>query len=76
MKHHKETWLTLAFEPSIALRSLKVMLVVGSVLILINYGDILASGSLPELPVLKIILTYLVPFSVATFSSVTARLDD
>ena len=76
MKNHKETWLTLAIKPSIAKRSLIVMLVVGSMLILINYGDVLASGSLQELPVLKIVLTYLVPFSVATFSSIAARLDN
>jgi hypothetical protein len=74
MKPSLETWLQLACEPNTVKRSLKVMLIVGTALILINYGGLLTSGSLQELPVLKIVLTYLVPFSVATYSSVSARI--
>jgi hypothetical protein len=76
MKRPLEAWLQLACEPNTVKRSLKVMWIVGTALILINYGDVLINGSLQELPVLKVVLTYLVPFSVATYSSVSARIDN
>jgi len=47
-------------------RSLGIAAVVGTVLLAINQGDVLLSGSWPAALAWKIPLTYLVPFVVAT----------
>ena len=47
--------------------------IVGSVLIMINYGDAILRGSLAEMPVGKILLNFVVPYLVSTVSSVAAR---
>ena len=53
-------------------RSFAVALVVGTILNLINQGDVLfASGSLN---VTKIFLTYIVPYCVATYGAVSYQL--
>ena len=51
----------------IARRSLFIALAVGTVLNLINQGDALVEGA--QLVWLKIILTYAVPFCVATYGA-------
>ena len=52
-------------------RSLKVAVVVGTVLTLLNQGDIISSGAWPNALYWKIPLTYCVPFLVATFGALT-----
>ena len=52
------------------LRSLTVALVVGTGLNVINQGDALISGE--ALVVWKVVLTYLVPFAVASYGSYAA----
>lgn len=47
-------------------RALKVCAIVGTILVAINHGDVIAAGGAP--PVWKIILTYLVPYSVSSYS--------
>ncbi len=47
-------------------------LVVGSVLTVINHGDAILSGHFP--PVLKVLLTYCVPYCVTTWGAVTGKL--
>jgi hypothetical protein len=53
-------------------RSLYVALLVGTILNLINQGDVLLSVA----PVnwLKVLLTYLVPYAVSTYGAVSYRL--
>ena len=51
-------------------RSLLVMLVVGSILNVINQGDALFHAGAVNMP--KLLLTYLVPFCVATYGAATA----
>lgn len=51
-------------------RALLVMLIVGSVLNLINQGDALIHALPINLP--KVLLTYLVPFCVATYGASSA----
>jgi len=58
-----------AFERRCVARSLKVALVVGTVLALINHFQSIISGSLDTAVTLQILLTYAVPFSVSTFGS-------
>ena len=53
-------------------RALKVSLIVGTLLNLINSGDALLHGRLPDRP-WKIPLTYLVPFLVSYYSSAAER---
>ena len=51
-------------------RSLRVSLVVGTLLALINHGDKLLGAGLGMEEFGKIALTYLVPYAVATWSAV------
>ena len=53
-------------------RSLRVALVVGSILNLINQGDALISSA--SFNWWKIVLTYIVPYCVATYGAVSFRL--
>ena len=53
-------------------RSFLVALVVGSVLNLINQGDALVGGGAVDL--LKVALTYCVPYAVSTYGAVTVQL--
>ena len=64
----------LACQRAIVLRSLKVALVVGTLLALINHGDRLLGGGLDMTALLKVGLTYLVPYAVATWSAVQTSL--
>ena len=59
-----------AIRPDIIKRSLMVSAVVGTVLNFINQGDALLD--LQSLDLSKCILTYLVPFCVATYGAVAA----
>jgi hypothetical protein len=65
-------WLTLAMEPSVRKRALKVALLVGSILAVINHGDVVFSGATTATVWIKICMTFLVPYCVATFASVQA----
>jgi len=47
-------------------------MVVGTLLTLINHGDMLLAGQSP--PIAKIALTYCVPFCVTTLGAVTGKL--
>ena len=65
---------TLAASPSIVRRAIKYSVIVGTVLISINHGDSLLKGNIDKLKVVKIILTYSVPYIVSTLSSVQATI--
>ncbi len=51
-------------------RSLLIALVVGTVLVAINQGNIILGGDFPAVLYWKIPLTYCVPFSVATAGAI------
>ncbi len=65
-------WLAIACRADVVRRSLRVALVVGTLLVLINHGDRIAAGTASGLDWLKMGLTYLVPYSVSTWASVSA----
>jgi len=46
-------------------------LVVGTLLIGINHGDLIVQGQMP--PIIKVILTYCVPFCVTTWGAITGK---
>lgn len=52
-------------------RSLKVALFVGTILALINHYDAILNGTFNRTNTIQIILTYLVPYCVATYASVS-----
>lgn len=49
----------------------KAALIVGTILVLINQGDVILAGAAPN--VAKLALTYCVPYCVATFGAVSAK---
>ncbi|MDH3689508.1 MAG: nitrate/nitrite transporter NrtS [Gammaproteobacteria bacterium] len=63
-------WLEIAFRRSVCVRAVKVGLLVGTILMVINHGDALLNGSVSAATALKIFLTYLVPYMVSTYASV------
>ena len=50
-------------------RAMMVAVIVGTILMVINQADVILGGRLTALVVAKIGLTYLVPFSVSTYSA-------
>jgi len=65
-------WHALVYWP-VCGRAIKVALVVGTILMVINQGDVLLSGQLTVLVACKIVLTYAVPLSVSTYSALAAN---
>jgi hypothetical protein len=63
---------TYAFSEGVPRRSLWVALIVGTVLNLINQGDVLLAGH--RLDFAKLMLTYAVPYLVSTYGAVSFRL--
>ncbi len=57
------------FRPDAVITGLKVALVVGVILNLINQGEVLLSGSLLQLNWTKFALTFFVPFGVSVYSA-------
>ena len=68
--HAEKSWLALAVQPAVVMTAVRVAAVVGTLLAAINYGDRLLGGALTANDLLKIALTYLVPYGVSTYSSV------
>jgi hypothetical protein len=64
-------WLDIALRSDVRRRSLKVALLVGTILAAINYMDKLLVGTVSGTDLIKIGLTYLVPFAVSTHASVS-----
>lgn len=66
------TFVDIALRPSVVKRAARVAVVVGIVLGLLNHGDAVLTGTMSGMQLLKIGLTFLVPYSVSTYSSVLA----
>jgi len=63
----------LARSPQVVSRAVKVALIVGTALTLINQGDVLIAGMTPNW--IKMALTYLIPYCVSTHGAVAATRD-
>ncbi len=72
----KSTFLQIAFSRQVVLNALRVSLVVGSILVLINYGAALINLTLSFEIVTKILLNYVVPYCVSSYSAVKAIQND
>ena len=62
-----------AVAPGVPRRSLAAAVIVGTILNLINQGDALFGDK--ALDWLKLVLTYIVPYCVATYGAVSVRLE-
>lgn len=65
-------FLTVAVSSEVVRSSIKVSLMVGTILAFINHGAAIFQVSLTSENILQILLTYLVPYCVSTYSSVRA----
>ena len=65
-------FMKIALSNEVVVTALKLSLIVGTILALINHGAEILQGSLTEGNIYQIALTYLVPYSVSTYSSVKA----
>ena len=65
----RKTFIQHCTHPDIMKTSIKTALVVGLVLALINHFDSIISGNLGSTQILQIIITFLVPYSVATYGA-------
>lgn len=55
----------LVTSPVVVSRAIKVSAIIGTLLVLINQGDMIVAGFIP--PLWKVILTYLVPYGVSSY---------
>lgn len=65
-------YLSIALSNEVAVTALRLALVVGTILAIINHGAEILQGTLTKGNIYQIALTYLVPYSVSTYSSVKA----
>ena len=65
-------WPKLVFRGTVVRRAVVIALIVGTVLAIINHGDFMLEGTLGEGSIKKILLTYLVPYCISTYSSASA----
>jgi len=68
----KFSFISLMFSKEVLPRAIKVALLVGTLLALINHGDKIISMSLTNQDYIKLALTYLVPYAVSSWSAVSA----
>lgn len=66
------SWLSTALRPDVVRRSVRVALVVGTLLVVINQGHVLLDGTATPGTFARILMTYLVPYAVSTWASVGA----
>ncbi len=64
-------FLKLAFSDGTPRHALIAGILIGTHLTVINQGDLIMAGEMPNL--IKIVLTYLVPYCVTTYGAVTAK---
>lgn len=71
MSEQSTNWMSIATRSEVVKRSLKVALLVGTILVAINQGDALLSGAITPQLMWKIPLTYIVPYLVSSYASVS-----
>ena len=68
-----ESWFKTARRRSIQMTGLKMALIVGTILNLINQGDVILNWGLGPIHWPKLILTFCVPYCVAVFAGTQAK---
>jgi hypothetical protein len=65
-----QTWISQVCEIPVLLRAVKIALLVGTLLMIINHGDRILTGAMAPEHWLKVLLSYFVPYFVSTYSNV------
>lgn len=73
--NHFKLYCQIATSSHIMMRALKVSLVVGSILNIINQGDTLANLDFANVNFVKFLLTFAVPYGVTTYTAVALKLE-
>ena len=73
--NHFKIYCEIIVSPSVINRALKVSLIVGTTLNLINQGEVLIALNLMNLSFMKLGLTYFVPYGVTTYTATTMKLE-
>lgn len=78
-RNNGSSWVQVATQRPVVVRSVKVALLVGTILVGINHGNVLLGSGVSSDLLLsdlywKVPLTYLVPYSVSTYAAVDAIL--
>ena len=71
-KGNSRGFFALSTSGPVVVRAMKLSVIVGTILAVINHGPGIANASLSYGNVLQIAVTYLVPYCVSTYSSVRA----
>jgi len=66
------SFLSIALSRAVVISAIKVAVIVGTILALINHYDKLATFNFKRSDLFKILLTYFVPYGVSTWSAVKA----
>ena len=72
---HFKTYCDIAISKNVIQRALKVSLIVGTTLNFINQGDSLLTLNLENINLLKLVLTYFVPYGVTTYTATAMKVE-
>lgn len=72
---HFKIYCEIAVSQPIVKRALSVSLIVGSLLNLINQGDVIIAISIQDINLAKFLLTYFVPYSVTTYTATAMKVE-
>ena len=72
---HFKIYCAIAISPSIIDRAIKVSLIVGTTLNLINQGDAILALNVENVNLVKLMLTYVVPYSVTTYTATAMKVE-
>ena len=72
---HFKVYCNISTSQSIVMRALKISLIVGTALNLINQGHAIVSFNFMDLNITKIFLTYTVPYLVTTYTAMALKLE-
>ena len=70
MRNAMSEYINIALRPDVSRTAIKISLLVGTILALINHGPKIFHFTLSKQDIFQISLTYLVPYGVSTYSSV------
>ncbi len=69
-----ELIISIASSKSLIIRALKIAFIVGIILNLINQGEALLSFNFQELNIVKLLLTFTVPFCVSMYTAIAMKI--
>lgn len=73
--NHLKIYCEIVISPSVINRAFKVSLIVGTALNLINQGESLIALDVVNLNLIKLTLTYLVPYGVTTYTATAMKVE-